>query len=483
MNMITQFNKYLEKSFNNYLKTYFCDTNYCYKSSNFNNYISFMNDLDNFSDSFLKDIIKSYFEYLDNVFFNSSYRKQFCISNGFYERKNFVTMFGEINFKRRYYYDKITKEWFFFTDLFFSLPKRKHFDPFVSAEIIKTVTENSYSKSGQIVASQIGKRLKDTINISRATVRNIVMSFEPEDIQEKNEKRVERLFIMLDEKFVSSQFNEGSDHMIKAAVIFEGTELEYKNKKKDDSKNRYKLISSHTCASVDNSLTMDVVDYIYKAYDTDFLKEIFFMGDRGRWIVTFSKSQWLKFNPDLQIYSTSDGYHPVQAINQLTTKKHLDFRDALLDLILNDDKELFKDEVLKFMGEHKERTTTIINKMEYILNNWEAIQIYINNEFLSCSMESHISHYFADLFTSRPKAYSKQGLMKLLKLRLLKINGINLKNLYLSSIGFTKNKKDTITISQPKHQINYTPKTNKYDYEYEAILPQAYKQIKQLKMI
>ena len=73
--------------------------------------------------------------------------------------------------------------------------------------------------------------------------------------------------------------------------------------------------------------------------------------------------------------------------------------------------------------------------------------------------------------------------MKLLKLRLLKINGINLKNLYLSSIGFTKNKKDTITISQPKHQINYTPKTNKYDYEYKAILPQAYKQIKQLKMI
>ena len=127
MNMISQFNKYLEKNFNNYLNKYFNNSNYWHKSSDFNNYCSFMNDLDSFSNSFIKDIIKSYFEYIDEVFFNSSYRKQFCTSNGFYERKNFVTMFGEINFKRRYYFDKTTKEWFFFTDLFFYLPKKKHF--------------------------------------------------------------------------------------------------------------------------------------------------------------------------------------------------------------------------------------------------------------------------------------------------------------------------------------------------------------------
>lgn len=483
MNMITQFNKHLEKSFNNYLKSYFDNSNYWYKSSDFNNYISFMNDLDNFSDSFIKDIIKSYFEYIDEVFFNSSYRKQFCVSNGFYERKNFVTMFGEINFKRRYYYDKNTKEWFFFTDLFFNLPKRRHFDPFVCAEIIDNATENSFSKAGKIVGNKIGKRIKDVINISRATVRNIVMAFEPATHQSKEEKRIERLFIMLDEKYVGSQFNKGKDHMIKAAVIFEGAESEYKTKKKADSKDRFRLISPHTCASVDNSLITDVVDYIYNIYDTDYLKEIFFMGDRGKWIVSFSKSQWLKFNPNLQIYSTADGYHPVQAINQLTTRKHYDFRDALLDLILNNDKELFKDEVLEFMGEHKERTTTIINKMEYILNNWEAIQAYFNNDSLSCSMESHISHYFADLFTSRPKAYSKKGLIKLLTLRLLKINGINLKELYLSNIGAENSIENTTKIKKSKHRINFVPKTNKYDFECKALVPKTYTPIKRIKMI
>ena len=48
-------------------------------------------------------------------------------------------------------------------------------------------------------------------------------------------------------------------------------------------------------------------------------------------------------------------------------------------------------------------------------------------------MESHISHIFADLFTSRPKAYSKKGLRQLLKLRLLKVNNKDIKNMYFNN--------------------------------------------------
>ena len=53
---------------------------------------------------------------------------------------------------------------------------------------------------------------------------------------------------------------------------------------------------------------------------------------------------------------------------------------------------------------------------------------------MKCSMESHISHIFADLFTSRPKAYSKNGIRQLLKLRLLKVNKFNIKQKYLDSL-------------------------------------------------
>ena len=100
MNMITYFNELVTKNFNNYLKKYFNNMNYTEKNGNFINYYNFINDLDLFNDSFIKDIIKGYFEYIDECFFQSSYRRNFCKSNGFYERKNYVTLFGEINFKR-----------------------------------------------------------------------------------------------------------------------------------------------------------------------------------------------------------------------------------------------------------------------------------------------------------------------------------------------------------------------------------------------
>ena len=83
MNMITYFNDLVTKNFNNYLKKYFNSINYTDKNGNFINYYNFINDLDSFSDTFMKDIIKGYFEYIDECFFNSYYRKKYCNSNGF----------------------------------------------------------------------------------------------------------------------------------------------------------------------------------------------------------------------------------------------------------------------------------------------------------------------------------------------------------------------------------------------------------------
>ena len=470
MNIISYFNQFLEKNFNNYLKNYFNDFNYYNKTSSFSNYYSFINDLDSFSDSFIKEVIKSYFEYIDNCFFNSSYRKKFCTSNGFYERKNYVTLFGEITFKRRYYFDKKTNEWFFFTDLFLGLPKRKHFDPFVCADICEHSTSYSYSKSGKLVSEKIGKKTSNNINISRATARNIVISFNPNIDEQQEQKRIEKLFVMLDEKFIGSQFNEGKDYMIKAAVIFEDTKLEYKTKRKKDSMDRYRLVNSHVCASIDNNLLNDTVNYIYSAYNTDYLKEIVFMGDCATWIKNFPKSSWFKFTPNTKVEFAMDGFHFSQALKQLTTNKYTDIYNALKDIVKNNDKDNFTILCNQFKDLHPERYETILDKMNYILNNWKERQLYQNNSYMKCSMESHISHIFADLFTSRPKAYSKNGLRKLLKLRVLKTNGVNIKNLYLEQLinpPVIKKENKPIKISKQKKYI-----INKYDIEYKLLLDQ-----------
>ena len=286
MNIISHFNKILEESFNNFLKKYFYESNYWNKTSNIDNYINFMTDLDNFNYSFMINVI----EYIDDIFFHTSYRKNYCSSKGFYHR-TILTMFGEVTFKRRYYYDKKDNERFYFTDYFLNIPKRKYFDPFICANICEESASFSYSKAGKIISNKIGKRINNNIFISRASARNIVMKFDIDnDNYEENKRRVEKIFVMLDEKFVGSQFNNQKDHMIKAAVLFEDTELVYKYKKKEDSINRYRLVNSHTCASIDNELLNDTIDYIYNTYDVDYLKEINFMGDCALWIKNFPKS-------------------------------------------------------------------------------------------------------------------------------------------------------------------------------------------------
>ena len=454
MNILSQFNKILENNFIKFLKKHFINSNFWHKASDFNNYINFMTDLDSFNYSFITNIIKEYLEYIDEQFFNTTYRKQFCESKGFYKR-TILTLFGEITFKRRYYFDKKYNDRFFFTDFFLGLPKRKYFDPFVCSEICNESASTSYSKAGIIIASKIGNRINNSLFISRASSRNIVLNFDIKNKEEFDRKRVERLFVMLDEKFVGSQFNEGLDHMIKASVIFEDTELVYRYKKKTTSMDRYRLVNSHACASIDNELLNDTVYYIYNNYDTDYIKEIVFMGDCATWIKNFSKSYWFEFHKGCKITFAMDGFHFSQALQQLTTNAYKDVYQALYEMVLFDKKKDFIVMCNDFKELEPTRAETIDNKMNYILNNWKERQIYQNNSYMRCSMESHISHIFADLFTSRPKAYSKKGLRQLLKLRLLKINRINIKNLYLDNL---KSKKEKTT---------YTSRfiKDKYDHE------------------
>ena len=202
------------------------------------------------------------------------------------------------------------------------------------------------------------------------------------DNYEENKRRIEKIFVMLDEKFVGSQFNNGKDHMIKAAVLFENTELVYKYKKKEDSMNRYRLVNSHTCASIDNELLNDTIDYIYNNYDVDYLKEINFMGDCALWIKNFPKSSWFKFDNNIQINFSMDGFHFSQALGNLTTQKYDDVYNALYEYVLDNNKEDFIRLCNEFLDLFPERKDVIESKRDYILNNWNERQFYQNHSYL-----------------------------------------------------------------------------------------------------
>ena len=120
--------------------------------------------------------------------------------------------------------------------------------------------------------------------------------------------------------------------------------------------------------------------------------------------------------------------------------------------------------VEQFKDLFPERIDTIESNQKYILNNWKERQTYLKNSHMKCSMESHILHNLADLFTARPKAYSENGLRKLLKLRMLKVNKINIKELYLKQLINPQKPKqiNQLKINANKIIFPTDTKTNKY---------------------
>ena len=77
-------------------------------------------------------------------------------------------------------------------------------------------------------------------------------------------------------------------------------------------------------------------------------------------------------------------------------------------------------------------------------------------------MESNISHVFADLFTARPKAYSRAGVNSLLNIRLLKTNGYDLKKVYFDSLKKEEKLKINNEVIKRNISTNQFAKYNDY---------------------
>ena len=423
----------------------------------------FIDDFDKFTSNLNIDLFKKFIFDLDQDFMNSSSRKELYHSKGFIN-KTILTKFGYITLKRRRYINKLDGSSFIFVDRFLGLEKYCRFDPFVIADLCEEAACNSYAKAGRIVSKSIGTKIKYNDDpykfiISRATSRNIVIKAS-EVINEPIDdsiKETQILNIMLDEKFVGSQFNDGKDHMIKAAVLFEDTVLEYKN--------RNRLVGKKVFGSVGGDLLKDVLDYIYYNYDTNKLKNINFMGDGASWIKSFAFNTSFKYHKDVILKFGLDHYHLAQAIQRIVTNKHKDtFSSILKEYIIYNLKSDFITVVDAITQLEPTRIDTINQNKDYILNNWDHIQNTFHNIKYKCSMESNISHVFADIFTSRPKAYSTNGIKKLLKIRLLSINGYDLKKLYFEGLK-TKNQKDKENDLIEKICISNSDINTKY-YEY-----------------
>jgi len=445
--------------------------------NDFNHYINMIKCIDYNSVNFSINMYKEFINKIEDNFFNSSYRKQFCEVINYKDTRDLWTLFGNVVFKRRYYYDKLKNRKFYFVDEVLMLPKGLRFDPFVCAKVCECASYDSYAKAGRTVSELIGRRLKfyeetDRYLINRATARNIVHRFKIPKLPYVLRDTPKILYVMLDEKWVHSQFNNGLDHMVKAAVVFEDIDVVYKTKKAS-SKYRYKLLGKYVLASIDNDLHQQVLDYIYYSYETENLKEIVFMGDCALWVKNFKDG--FKYHPDLKITFSIDGYHYSQAIQHICTNKYEHLINSFKEAIMDNDRKTFINLCKVIVEFEPHRKETVEEKQNYILNNWKFIQNYYHKVCVKCSMEAHISHCFADIFTSRPRAYSTKGLRQLLKLRLLKCNGIDIQKTYFEVLNKEYEDKNILDLSyssstNPKTTYEIKQKLNCYSDNNQILL-------------
>src|SRR5574344_875954 len=398
------------------------------------NYVALLSNLDESLSSIARESLINIFESIDKAFSSSFERKRkYDIKS--HHKRTILTVFGQITFTRTFYKSKLNNKLFCFVDRYLGLHKYDYFDPYLKALVVEHSSNNSMPKTANFINSLIGNRIsiKDKVKfLSRQSIRNIILKAELSNItNEYIDDTPDVIHIIADEKWIHTQNNNKKDVMEKSIVLFE------------DIKN-HKLHNKQIFASLDYSFLDNCLDYIYNTYDIDKIKTIYCLGDGASWIK--SLEQHFHFNSNIKVIGALDKFHFTQAIHHICLDKSLEY--IMISYIINNKKKWFTQLCDYLIDSHSNRSDTIENKKQYILNNWSnIINLYKYN--LSCPMESQISHNLADLFTSRPKAYSIKMINKLTKIRLLFKNNYNIKELYLNNF----NSNITLTINQ--NQLNF----------------------------
>ena len=224
---------------------------------------------------------------------------------------------------------------------------------------------------------------------------------------------------MADEKYIGAQ-DIKKDIMVKCFVAFEDV--------KNTTKNRRELVNRSVFSCYDSNACPKFMDFIAKRYDFSKIKNIALLGDGGTWIKSGLSELKLDSNNHVKFYLCE--FHFKQAIHHITSDTNE--RENLLNIFENKPKQEFIDAVNLIIEDNPKRKETIEEKLNYIINNYSAIKAMLSLN-IGSSMESHISHFIASYFASRPKGFSTKRINKYLKLNDYKLNGINIFNLYMQS--------------------------------------------------
>ena len=280
------------------------------------------------------------------------------------DRRTLLTTFGNLEIERTYYKPKNGGKSVYLLDKYVGLVPHDKVSLAIKTKFVEEAVETSYQKGGE-------KACMTEDVVSKQTVKNTIHELEVELEEEitVQKKKIKNLHIQADE-----------------------------------------------------DLWLEVQQYIYDNYDTEYLENVYIAGDGAPWIVAgcrvLEKSKFVL-----------DKYHLGKYIHKATT--HLDdSQQAAKEFIYGAINERDFDGVMRLLQKCYASTDQEYKKKEvtecarYIKNNWLGIMVRIDDggAVWGCSAEGHISHVLSARESSRPMGWSKKGVDRISRLRVLTRN-------------------------------------------------------------
>lgn len=172
------------------------------------------------ADRFVMEMMQVYLEGLDQAIIEdkAGRRRKGIVIERKEDKREIYTRFGQLKFKRTYYYDKKRDEYVYLLDQAVGLEGYERISYTVGADLIEHAAEASYGESSRHVCNG---------EISRQTVMNKLRSIKELKIESPKERRkVKVIHIEADEDHVSLQ--DGTTTIVPLISIHEGVEREGK---------------------------------------------------------------------------------------------------------------------------------------------------------------------------------------------------------------------------------------------------------------
>ena len=356
------------------------------------------------------NLTKFSLEYAEDIIFKIKERKK--LFESLEKDDRIVTsIFGDIDFKRRYYLDKQTGKRVYLLDEYFKIAPKERLLENAETRLIEEAIETNYEKAGKTVAYKT--------EISKQTVMNKIseLKINVDELKVLNKKVVDTIYCIADEDHVHLQ--KGGIEEPRLIVVYDSILKDGKRTKLCNKKHFGGVYTGRI-----DDLWEEVLTYLENTYDLEKVKNIYILGDGANWIKT--GLEWLP-----RSINVLDKFHLMKAVNGIVGKENKENKEekaeykrriyrSFYSLDFNETKEIVYEILAEEMEENVRKRKAKL--LQYILNNKEGISnLYrYQKELHGCSAEGHVSHLYSARLSSRPLGWKTVNVNNVSKLRLVK---------------------------------------------------------------